>query len=62
MYELDLPSVNLLGLLDVLFFANFITENKNSQQYVVLNTEMSRIKFWIFIFWNLSSESTAESH
>jgi len=26
----------------MLLFTNFITENKNSQQYVVLNTEMSR--------------------
>jgi len=63
MCELDLPSVHLLGLLDGLLLRTFtnITENTISQQYVVLNTEMSRIKFSVFIFWNLSSESTVDS-
>jgi len=36
--EFILPFVRVARWFD---FTNFITENKNSQQYVVLNTEIS---------------------
>jgi len=53
-----IPSIRVARLFD---FTNVITENKNSQQYVVLKTEMIRVvhwsfKSWVFTFWNLSPE------
>jgi len=42
LFKLILPSVHLLGC-TMFAFINFFTENKNSQQHVMLITEMSHI-------------------
>jgi len=49
--RINSPKCSFVRVARWFVYTSFVIENKNSQQYVLLNIEMSRIKFWVFTFW-----------